>query len=120
MFIEDIVLIVEACIILHNMMVEERMNEGVVESDDFYNLDVEGMDDGQVGNEQENIAHDEVENNVEEFDECEWHHRSHDSSNMNAQNDQVNRWSHDRWDTLHDFNTFYKLRRSIMKELKHV
>ena len=87
----DIVLVVETCIILHNMMVEERMMEGVVESDDFYNLNIEGMDDGQVGNEQEVIVDDEVDDSFEEFADSKWHRRAHDCSNMNTQNSQVNR-----------------------------
>ena len=34
--LEDIIVVAETCIIIHNMMVEERMKSGFVESDKFY------------------------------------------------------------------------------------
>jgi hypothetical protein len=124
--VSDIKDIVEACIILHNMMVEERMNRDEAEDRSWYDYKEEEME------EQERDALDPAMEHVLRQDaEMQLHRRLQkafydgpainiDDINyqrkqqlFNLRQEAINR----RWDMLHDNNEHFRLREVLMRQV---
>ena len=123
---EEIISMVETCIILHNMMVEERMQSGHVESDKFYvndNNDEDNEEGGEIVNDDQT---DEDEALVQDRNgiEFSWSKNAHvtpnEERNQGVDREVQNGWSHERYDALHDHNEHVRLRLAIVKHLKRM
>ena len=82
--LEDVIFVAETCIILHNMMVEERMKSGFVESDKFYEDErvlMNGDEDRIQSNEDNYLIQDRNGN------EFPWSRNSHVTTSDNRNQD---------------------------------
>ena len=123
-YVEDIKKIIESCVILHNMMVEERMDRGEEENSGWYEYreeDAQGQD--SLDPAMEYVQRQEAEMRLHrQLQEAFYTGPAINVSDQNYQQQRqlfnlremaINR----RWDMLHDGREHFRLRNSIMQEV---
>ena len=123
-YVEDIKKIIESCVILHNMMVEERMDRGEQENSGWYEYrEEDAQEQDSLDPAMEYVQRQEAEMRLHrQLQEAFYTGPAINVSDQNYQRQRqlfnlremaINR----RWDTLHDGREYFRLRDSIMREV---
>jgi hypothetical protein len=126
-YVHEIKDIIETCVILHNMMVEERMDRDEPEDRSWYDYreDEEDEDNNNLDPAVEYVQRQEAEIDLhrrlqEEFYDgpainVAGNNYKHERQLFDLRQEAVNR----RWDTLHDTSEHFRLREAIVRELNN-
>jgi len=123
-YVEDIKKIIESCVILHNMMVEERMVRGKEEGSGWYEYrDEDSQEQACLDPAMEHVVRQEAEMRLHrELQAAFYTGPAVNVSDRNYQQERelfniremaINR----RWDMLHDSREHFRLRNAIVDEV---